>query len=403
MISPIAITSLSLSICALTALGSDPQPVTSSKPDKTGKVISTGHWVPANVQELNGVSATGPFIRLKDGSILTVQENDAQCRISKDEGRTWTDYRIIDSAKYAIWSPVVIQCRSGVIILGFSNGKEKAYWNWNKVTHDSPKAILPAYVIRSLDGGRTWQDAQKLHEDWTGMNRDIKETKDGHVVFATMMMRHNPGRHTVVTYTTKDDGKTWVRSNVLDLGGSGDHAGAMESTLEQLKDGRLWMLLRTDKGCFWETFSSDEGGTWDEPKPTQIDASSSPGALKRLADGRLVLVWNRCYPEGKNSYPLLGGDNNLSEVPCSWQREELSMMLSDDEGKRWTKPVVIAKNHLQPKYTLQNAWDSTKWLSYPFVFEAKPGELWITTGHGGLKIRLREQDYFSLGKASLSQ
>ena len=396
MRNPIAITSLSLSICALTALCSDQQPGTSNKPDKTGKVITTGHWVPANVQELTGVSATGPFIRLKDGSILTVGENDAQCRISKDEGKTWTDYRIIDSSKYSIWSPVVIQCHSGVIILGFSNGKEKANWNWNKVTHDSPKAILPAYVIRSLDGGRTWQDARKLHEDWTGMNRDIKETKDGHVVFATMMMRHNPGRHTVVTYTTKDDGKTWVRSNVLDLGGSGDHAGAMESTLEQLKDGRLWMLLRTDKGCFWETFSKDDGGTWDEPKPTQIDASSSPGALKRLADGRLVLVWNRLYPEGKNSYPLLGGDNNLSEVPCSWQREELSMMLSDDDGKSWTKPVVIAKNHLQPKYTLQNAWDSKIWLTYPLVFEAKPGELWITTYIGGLKIKVNENAFGSL-------
>ena len=396
MRNPIAIISLSLSICALPALCSDQQPGTSNKPDKTGKVITTGHWVPANVQELTGVSATGPFIRLKDGSILTVGENDAQCRISKDEGKTWTDYRIIDSSKYSIWSPVVIQCHSGVIILGFSNGKEKANWNWNKVTHDSPKAILPAYVIRSLDGGRTWQDARKLHEDWTGMNRDIKETKDGHVVFATMMMRHNPGRHTVVTYTTKDDGKTWVRSNVLDLGGSGDHAGAMESTLEQLKDGRLWMLLRTDKGCFWETFSKDDGGTWDEPKPTQIDASSSPGALKRLADGRLVLVWNRLYPEGKNSYPLLGGDNNLSEVPCSWQREELSMMLSDDDGKNWTKPVVIAKNHLQPKYTLQNAWDSKIWLTYPLIFEARPGELWITTYIGGLKIRVNENDYGSL-------
>ena len=126
MRSQIAITSLSLSICALPALCSHQRPVTSNKPDKTGKVISTGHWVPANVQELNGVSGTGPFIRLKDGSILTVRENEAQCRISKNEGKTWTDYRILDSPQYAIWSPVVIQCRSGVIILGFSNGKEKA-------------------------------------------------------------------------------------------------------------------------------------------------------------------------------------------------------------------------------------------------------------------------------------
>src|ERR1017187_2428109 len=196
----IAIASLSLSVCALTALGSDPQPVTSNELHRADKVTSTGHWVPANVQELDAVSAIGPFIRLRDGSILTVRENDAQCRISKDEGKTWADYRIFNSPNYAIWSPVVIQSRSGVVILGFSNGKEKANWNWNKVTHDSPNAILPAHVIRSLDGGRTWQDAQKLHEDWTGMNSDMKETTDGHVVFATMMMRHNPGRHTVVTY-----------------------------------------------------------------------------------------------------------------------------------------------------------------------------------------------------------
>lgn len=396
-----AIATLSLTLCLLTGLSFGKPAVVPNEPDKTGKVTSTGHWVPGNVRELTELTSAGPFIRLNDGCLLTVPENSAKCRISKDEGKTWTDYRIFDSTNYVAWSPVIIQSRSGVIIMGFSNGKEKANWNWNKVTHDSPNAILPTYVIRSLDGGKTWQDAQKLHEDWTGMNRDIKETKNGRIVFASMMMRHHPGRHTVVTYTTKDDGKTWIRSNVIDLGGSGDHAGAMESTLEQLKDGRLWMLLRTNKGYFWETFSNDDGGTWDEPKPTKIDASSSPGALKRLADGRFVLVWNRCYPEGESSYPLLGGDNNLSEVPCSWQREELSMMLSDDEGKSWTKPVVIAKNHLQPKYTLQNAWDSKKWLSYPLVFEASPGELWITTGFGGLKIRVNEKDYSALTKASI--
>jgi len=213
------------------------------------------------------------------------------------------------------------------------------------------------------------------------------------VVYTTMMLKHNPGRHTVVTYTTKDDGKSWIRSNIVDMGGSGNHGGAMESTLEQLKDGRLWMLLRTNLGYFWETFSEDNGLTWSSSRPTKIDASSSPGALKRLADGRLLLVWNRCFPEGKDAYILLGGDNNLSEVPVSWHREELSMMFSEDEGKSWSKPIIIAKNHLQAKYTLANAWDSKKWLSYPLVFEANPGELWITTGHGGLKIKVNEKDF----------
>jgi len=184
-----------------------------------------------------------------------------------------------------------------------------------------------------------------------------------------------------------------VSSNILDEGGSGNHSGVMESTLEQLKDGRLWMLLRTNWGVFYDTYSSDEGITWSKSMPTAIDASSSPCALKRLKSGRLMLIYNRYYPEGLTTYPLLGGDKNLSEVAASWQREELAMIISSDEGKTWSVPVVIAKNYLHAKYTLSNAWDTKKWLSYPFIFEAHPGELWVTTGHGNLKIKFKESDY----------
>ena len=78
----------------------------------------------------------------------------------------------------------------------------------------------------------------------------------------------------------------------------------------------------------------------------------------------------------------------MSEVPVSWQRNELSMMFSNDEGKSWTKPIVIAKNYPQA-----GAWDMKKWLSYPMVFEVKPGVLWITSGFGALKIKMNERDF----------
>ncbi|MBZ4191387.1 sialidase family protein [Niabella beijingensis] len=61
-----------------------------------------------------------------------------------------------------------------------------------------------------------------------------------------MMMRHNPCHHTVLTYTSFNDGKDWVRSNIIDLGGKGDHSGVTESCIVQLKDGRLWQLIRTN-------------------------------------------------------------------------------------------------------------------------------------------------------------
>ncbi|MCK5758296.1 MAG: exo-alpha-sialidase, partial [Clostridiales bacterium] len=245
-------------------------------------------------------------------------------------------------------------------------------------------AILPTYTIRSLDDGKTWQNLQKLHNDWTGMIRDIIETRDGNIVFTSMIMRHDPGRHTVLTYTSINDGKNWISSNVIDLGGVGNHGGVTESTLVQLNNGRLWMLLRTNWGVFWETFSDNDGITWKEFKPTKIDASSAPGMIKRLKSGRLVLVWNRYYPEGKNEYPLSGGDGNWSEVPVSNHREELSVMFSDDDGKTWNKPVVIAR-----------ITDKRTRLTYPQVFEAKPGEIWILTAvwAGNLRIILNENDY----------
>ena len=349
-----------------------------------GKKISGDYWLAPRVEKIKDLPH-GPFVRLDDESILTVEGNKAV--VSKDEGKTWTLMSIVaDSSKFDISPGPIIRTSHNVIIMSFDNLKEKANWNWQNDIHDSPGATLPAYAVRSVDAGKTWSGPVKLHDDWTGANRDMIETKDGSIVLTTMIMRHHPGHHTVLTYTSKDEGKTWTASNIIDEGGEGNHSGVMESTLVQLKDDRLWMLLRTNWGNFWQAFSSDDGLNWREVGPTKIDASSSPGILKRLESGRIVLVWNRLFPEGTMEYPLRGGDGNLSEVPANWQRAELSIMFSDDEGKSWTKPIVISK------VTQEGAQ-----LSYPFVFEAKPGELWITTSfRGNLGIKLKENDF--LGK-----
>jgi sialidase-1 len=264
-----------------------------------GKITSTGAWIPSNAEDLTGLSIDAiAFVHLPDGSILSVAEET--CYISRDGGKTWTERSKIftERDRIEIGSEVMIRTSRGVIILAFSNNKERANWNWRNDIFDSPGAILPTYVMRSLDDGKTWQDLQKLHNDWTGMIRDIIETKNGNIIFTSMMMRHDPGRHTVLTYTSMNDGKNWIPSNVIDLGGVGNHGGVTESTLVQLNNGRFWMLLRTNWGVFWETYSDNEGLTWKEFKPTKIDASSAPAMIKRLKSGRLVIVWNRYYPEG---------------------------------------------------------------------------------------------------------
>jgi len=51
-----------------------------------------------------------------------------------------------------------------------------------------------------------------------------------------------------------------------------------------------------------------------------------------------------------------------------------------NDDKTWTDPVVIARN-------------KKGWLAYPYLFEASPGELWITTMQGGLQARFHEKDF----------
>ena len=104
--------------------------------------------------------------------------------------------------------------------------------------------------------------------------------------------------------------------------------------------------------------------------------------MKRLASGRLMLVWNRPFPEGKDAWPLSGGDGIWSDTPVSNHREELSLAFSDDDGRSWSKPVAVAGRQGQ-------------WVSYPYIFEIEPGRLWLTTMQGGLRDVLSEDAFVS--------
>jgi hypothetical protein len=125
------------------------------------------------------------------------------------------------------------------------------------------------------------------------------------------------------------------------------------------------MLIRTNLDRFWQTFSDDGGRYWRTIGPSPLDASSSPGYLLRLRSGRLVLVWNRLTPEGL-PWPK-GPASPAMEAPGSWYREELSIAVSEDDGQSWTRPLVLAR---QPGGQ----------LSYPFLLERRPGELWVIAG-----------------------
>ncbi|MCC6681260.1 MAG: exo-alpha-sialidase [Phycisphaeraceae bacterium] len=319
----------------------------------------------------------GPFVSLGDGSILTIQDTNAL--ISHNEGKDWKAYPIFaDPASFQISNErALLRTSNGTVILVCMNLREK-HWTWSNELHDAPGARLPTYAIRSLDDGRTWQEPVMIQEDWNGAIRSMIETRDGKVVVSSTIMRHNPGHHAALTYTSDDEGKTWQRSNIIDLGGAGHHGGVCEPTIAELTDGKLLMLIRTNWMQQWRAESTDAGLHWHPYGPAGIASSCAPAQLHRLQDGRLLMLWNQPYPEGESSFPLQGGDRIWSATAVSNHRAELSLAVSSDDASTWSKPIVIARK-------------PGAWLAYPYIFEVQPGQLWITTMQGGLTLSVNVQ------------
>ena len=335
-------------------------------------------------------SEIGPFVLLGDGRLLTVRNNAVST--SDDGGATWSKpWPIYDSPKPGVPSRgVLLRTREGAIVLVYMDfsTQKGIVAGWDAVRAKPPPGGRRAvWAIRSLDDGKTWIDRQKIFEGYCGALINIIQTRGGKIVAPVQRLLLDPGRNGQATYVSADQGKTWTRSNVIDIGGRGFEDGAFEGTVAELSDGRLLMLMRTTLDYFWKAYSDDEGLSWREIGPSRIDASNSPGYLFRLASGRLVLVWNRLAMEGK---PVRRGSKKREKLnilshherkEVSWQRSELSIAFSEDDGQTWTKPVVIARSR-----------DAE--VRYPCIIERVPDELWLTTRfRPHVRARLKESDF----------
>jgi len=344
-------------------------------------VLAAELWIEPRCT-LISTSRVGPFVNLSDGRVMTIDGNAT--RTSSDDGKSWSEPRpIYDGPKPGIPGNAAVMLRTSknVVVLVYAD-LSTFKWGWDKDRKEPiPDAQLDVWSIRSLDEGQTWVDRHQILDGYCGALIDMIETSGGRLVAPIQDLFRNPGRHEIRAYHSDDQGKTWRATQFIDLGGHGHHDGALEPTLAELSDGRLWMLIRTNWDYFWEAFSEDKGVSWRVVRPSSIDASSAPGFLLRLQSGRLALVWNRLYPEGQTETSRRGGDSQLSRKPASWHRGELSLAFSEDDGKSWTKPVVIARK-------------PGGGLSYAYLFERRPGELWVSTRYSDkICVRLKEADF----------
>lgn len=165
---------------------------------------------------------------------------------------------------------------------------------------------------------------------WGRGNINPAELRDAHHELDEMRMAH--------LFVSKDKGETWTRRGGVAV----PETQFDEHMFVELQDGRLWMLVRTNYGIA-ETFSSDQGATWSEPKPSTLQNPSARFHLRRLASGRILLVKNGPLAERTG-------------------RTLMTAYLTEDEGKTWKGGLVI---------------DERNGVSYPDGFQAPDGSIQI--------------------------
>jgi hypothetical protein len=133
-----------------------------------------------------------------------------------------------------------------------------------------------------------------------------------------------------------------------------------------MNDGRIWMLIRTNKGFLYESFSNNSGTTWSTPTPSSFISSDSPASAVRRADGGIILLWNSNQRyDDKRSYAAGG-------------REVLHAAISKDDGKTWKgfREIMTTINSKTPVVR------GDRGTAYPSAVELPNGNILMVSGQG---------------------
>jgi len=231
------------------------------------------------------------------------------------DGERWSETRtIVDLPGIAVGNPVLFTGRDGTVHLFFAllYGQE---WTDARVTHTS-----------SPDGGATWGPMRTLHP----MKGLMTKTRPLQLADRLLLPVYDEATwcsHVLVADAIEADwqlyGDTTARRKTI------------QPAIVELADGTLLMYSRSVRGSIYAARSFNGGYTWTASQPTPLPNPNSGIDLIKLRSGRLLLVYN----------------------PTAEGREQLAYAVSDDEGGRWSAPILLE--------------DGVGEFSYPYVIQSR--------------------------------
>ncbi|MBQ7300010.1 MAG: exo-alpha-sialidase [Clostridia bacterium] len=147
-------------------------------------------------------------------------------------------------------------------------------------------------------------------------------------------------------YCSTDSGQTFTRIGYTDYA----DRSTDEPMIVEKNDGQLWMLIRGKHGI-GQGFSDDKGYTWHDIGFSGIENPCSRFHIRRLPSGRLLFINHKNF-KGQNQENVIVGSG----------RNNLTAMLSDDDGKTWSEGLLL---------------DERNEVSYPDVTVDADGRIWI--------------------------
>jgi Neuraminidase (sialidase) len=274
----------------------------------------------------NPRNGEGDVAVLKDGRLLLVyshwtspkSDDDAPAHIygrySTDGGLSWgSEFVMIPNDAMNLMSVSLLRLKNGQLMMAYGR------------RHSNAKMWF--YARFSKDEGKTWS-ADTLITDVPAYqvlnNARVIQLKSGRLLVPVAICRGETWMkdyyfHGMVYYSD-DSGKTWKTSgNKLDI--KECKFGVDEPGVVELKDGRVMMVIRTDLGRIYRSYSSDRGITWTKPEAMELKSPVSPATVVRIpSTGHLLMVWNNTEPSKDNA---------------GLPRSPLSTAISKDEGKTW--------------------------------------------------------------------
>jgi sialidase-1 len=217
---------------------------------------------------------------------------------SSDEGRTWTEPRILYDDPDDNRDPHIAQLSDGTLICSFFSLRP----------HGSRWELVGVQLVRSYDGGETWQERAETLVPGHACSAPVRQMPDGTLILGLYGGDGEAEWGGVIR--SSDMGKTW--SDPIYIGKEARLPLDAETDVILLRDGTLYAALRSSKINMHYATSPDLGLTWSPV--ADIGFKGHCPHFTRLSTGEILLT---------------------HRLPAT------SLHVSRDECKTWEGPYII--------------------------------------------------------------